>query len=79
MTAHPDLGPKHPDTLASRYLLAQILDKLGHSEEALPIAQSVADAMTAHPGLGPNHPNTLASRHLLAQILDRRKRAEFPS
>lgn len=32
--ASPDLGPEHPDTLASRHLLAQVLDSLGRLADA---------------------------------------------
>jgi len=43
MSAHPDLGSSHPDTLASRYLVAKIVGALGRNEEALPVADTVDD------------------------------------
>ena len=52
----PARGPAHPDTLASRALVAQILTALGHHDEALPIVQAVAEAYDAGPALGPAHP-----------------------
>jgi hypothetical protein len=44
---------------------------LGRSEEALPLAQGVAEAQEANPSLGPTHPETLWSRYWVAVILDR--------
>jgi hypothetical protein len=67
--ASPAGGPQHPDTLASRYLVAHLLDRLGHTDEALPIARAVAKAYEASPTLGLQHPQTLASRHLVARLL----------
>jgi predicted Zn-dependent protease len=67
--ASPALGPQHPDTLASRYLLAQVLNDLGRTADALPIIEDVA-AKNASPDRGPQHPDTLASRYLLAQVLN---------
>jgi hypothetical protein len=55
--------------LVSRLLVAQILSRLGHNDEALLQARAVAEAMEASAALGPDHPHTLASRHLVAQIL----------
>jgi hypothetical protein len=69
--ANPALGPQHPDTLASRHLVALLLDRLGQTDEALPIARAVAQAREVNPALGPQHPDTLASRYLVAQLLDR--------
>lgn len=33
--ASPELGQQHPNTLASRHLLAQVLDKLSVAQNAL--------------------------------------------
>jgi hypothetical protein len=71
MAAHPDFGPNHPQTLNSRFVVAQILDSLGRGTEALPIAQSVAEANAAHPDRGPNHPDTITSRELVQLIKDK--------
>ena len=65
---HPDLGPQHPSTLASRHLVAQILHTLGRSDEALAIAQDVAAKEEQHPDLGPQHRSTLNSRRLVERI-----------
>jgi hypothetical protein len=57
-------------TFRTQRLKSYILDGLGHTDEALPIARAVADACAASPALGPGHPDTLTSRHLVAQLLD---------
>jgi hypothetical protein len=59
--AHPDLGERHPGTLASAYQVASILDSLGRYEEALSIAQATWETKRAHPDLGERHPSTLAT------------------
>jgi hypothetical protein len=43
------LGPQHPDTLASRHLLAQVLHALGRSADALPIIEDVKVARQFKP------------------------------
>ena len=65
------VGRNAVQTFRTQRLKAYILLGLGHSEEALPIARAVADAMEANPALGPSHPETLTSRYLVAGILVR--------
>jgi len=57
-------GPDHPETLASRYILAQTLLESGRVGDACELAgQVLADRERV---LGPSHPDTLDSRHVLA-------------
>ena len=74
------VGKVSVKTLRMQQLQAGILDQLGRSHEALPIAQSVTADQAAHPTLGPTR-QTLASRHLVAQILDNlgHDKERFPS
>jgi hypothetical protein len=64
------LGPSHPSTLASRHLLAQVLDSLGRYTEARPIIEDVANRQEASPDFGPDHPSTLMTRYVLAQVFN---------
>jgi hypothetical protein len=78
-SAHADtlLSRKRPGWPArtltlSRYLVAQLLGGLSHSEKALPIARAIASAMDASPSwLGSAHPPTVSSCYLVALLLDR--------
>mgnify|MGYP001099960151 CR=1 FL=1 len=61
-------GARHPETLSTRRLHAQILNSLGRYQEALkeieellPISERV---------MGTQHPDTLTRRHLYAQTLN---------
>jgi len=57
-------GPDHPETLASRYILAQTLLESGRVGDAVELAgQVLADRERV---LGASHPDTLDSRHVLA-------------
>jgi hypothetical protein len=51
-------------------MLADVLDHLGRSANALPVIEDVAAKQAASRELGPAHPDTLASRHMLARVLD---------
>jgi hypothetical protein len=74
--ASAQLGPEHPNTVLSRFLLAMVLDTLGRSAEALPIVEDVAEKQAASAELGPEHRHTLWSQSLLAQILNHVGRPE---
>lgn len=67
-------GPKHPNTLTTRYLRAQILDGLGRYGEALAAVDAVLPVQNTVSG--PKHPNTLATRNLRARVLAELSRAE---
>jgi hypothetical protein len=54
------VGLRALQTQRTMRLKAHILSALGHDDEALPIAQAVAEAMAASTALGPVHPYTLA-------------------
>ncbi|TDT38851.1 serine/threonine protein kinase [Streptomyces sp. BK208] len=64
------LGPDHPDTLVTRYEVAQELGRLDRWQEALATYREVAAARARV--LGPRHPDTLAARddeaHCLEQL-----------
>lgn len=64
------VGKAAVQTFRTQRLKAYILDRLGHTDKALPIARAVADAEEASPALGPEHPSTLSSRYLVAQLLN---------
>jgi hypothetical protein len=48
--------------------MAEVLHKLGKTEEALSLIQETVDRMTASNEFGPTHPETIASRDILANI-----------
>ena len=62
------LGPEHPDTLASRNILANALRGEGKYAEAE--AEHRAVLKLREKVLGPEHPDTLGSRNNLANALD---------
>ncbi|MFJ4368876.1 tetratricopeptide repeat protein [Streptomyces chartreusis] len=61
------LGDTHPDTLATRHSLAEVLRDLGEVEQA----RTEFAAILAHQRgiLGDTHPDTLTTRHTLAGVL----------
>jgi len=61
------LGPDHPDTLTTRFCIADELGELGRHDEALATLVAVADDRTRV--LGPDHPSTLVTRHNIAYEL----------
>jgi len=63
----PDLGPDHPDTLASRNSLALALRALGRLTEAESEHREVCRRLNG--ALGPDHAFTLTSRGDLARVL----------
>ena len=65
--ASPAIGPSHPDTLAARTSLAQVLTAMYRLADAGAEMGAVLDTMTRV--LGPDHPDTLTSRHTLALLL----------
>ena len=58
-------GADHPQTLSARSLLSRVLGELGLREEAVAVAELVADARAIV--LGPEHPWTLWSLERLAE------------
>ncbi len=64
--AHAQLGPEHPDTLASVNNLAILYQAQGRYGEAEPLFQRALGAREKV--LGPEHPNTLISINNLALI-----------
>jgi tetratricopeptide (TPR) repeat protein len=56
-----ELGPEHPDTLASQAFHANVLRELGRASEAYAEHQAIADI--AGRVLGPDHPLSLQSRN----------------
>ncbi|EIV91450.1 FxSxx-COOH system tetratricopeptide repeat protein [Frankia sp. QA3] len=61
-----DLGPDHPDTLASRNNLANAHWSAGRLDQATSLyEQTLTDRLRI---LGPDHPDTLTSRHNLAAV-----------
>ena len=65
----PHLGAEHPDTLASRNNLAEVLHDLGRLEDAEAEHRAVLEIRTRI--LGAEHPDTLASRNYLAEVHSR--------
>jgi tetratricopeptide (TPR) repeat protein len=63
------LGPEHPDTLLSKYNLADVLFKEGHVHEAEKLQRETLEAQVR--ALGPENPDTLASQSNLARTLIR--------
>ena len=61
------VGETGAKTSIAKYIKAQILQALGHSDEALRIAQEVAEGQKN--ALGPSHQDTLESRCLVAGLL----------
>jgi hypothetical protein len=61
------IGPTAITTLRLRHKEAFLLDRLGHSSKALPIAKETLSKHQQHPDLGPSHPDTLATPYLVAQ------------
>ena len=66
------LGEDNPQTLETRYSLADALTGHGQIEEALRHSEKVQSAREADPKLGKDHPKTLEARYLVADILDRK-------
>ena len=64
------VGSEALSTLRAQQLKCQVLLRLGHDDEALPLARATLEAQETIPALGPTHPDTLASRFLVAQILN---------
>ncbi|RAX22635.1 MULTISPECIES: tetratricopeptide repeat protein [unclassified Actinomyces] len=58
------LGPDHPDTLASRGILAGAYESAGKVEESISLFEQVLQDRLRI--LGPDHPDTLTSRNNLA-------------
>jgi hypothetical protein len=67
-----DSGVDHPDTLASRNNLAEVLHDHGKFEDAERELRTVLDARVRI--LGPDHADTLATRNNLAVVLHDQKR-----
>ena len=66
-TSDTDLGPDHPDTLATRGNIALALRASGRLREAEAEHRAVVEAMTRV--LGAEYPDTLAGRDNLASVL----------
>jgi hypothetical protein len=66
-TRHRELGPEHPDTLASAGNLAEDLRALGRYQEAYDLNRQTLGSRVRM--LGPEHPDTLASAGNLAADL----------
>ena len=60
------IGPEHPDTLESCYILANGLARQNKIPEATAFAQRAAEG--AHKVLGPDHPFTKKYEKLLAEL-----------
>ena len=67
------LGPKHPDTLASRDSLAMTYSQQGRSSEAEQLQVQVLALRKEV--LGPKHPNTLTSMNNLAMTYSQQGRS----
>ncbi|ABD55158.1 tetratricopeptide repeat protein [Jannaschia sp. CCS1] len=61
-------GAGDPNTLSTRYLIANILTQKGDYDAALLEAKAVRSAREAHPDVGPSHPHTLRTILLIAEI-----------
>ncbi|MFF5299074.1 tetratricopeptide repeat protein, partial [Streptomyces sp. NPDC013161] len=64
---HVSLGDTHPDTLATRRILAGVLREQGALDQARREFEDILARMRV--SLGDTHPDTLATRHELAQVL----------
>jgi tetratricopeptide (TPR) repeat protein len=69
-----ELGPEHPDTLASMYDLANTLQNQGKYEAAEDMQRQVLELCQKM--LGPEHQHTLASMHSLAKVVARQGKYE---
>jgi len=69
-TRERELGPEHPDTLASSDRLAGALVRCGHAAEAERLHRRVLECRAM--ALGEGHPDTLASANNLAFLLRER-------
>jgi tetratricopeptide (TPR) repeat protein len=70
------IGPTAITTLRVRQKEAFLLNRLGHSSKALPIAKETLLKRQQHLELGPSHLDTLATQYLVAQILNALGRSE---
>ena len=68
------LGPRHPETQISIYILADLLQEMGRVEEAIPLYREHLEGdREVH---GSSHKETLSSARNLAELLDESGHAE---